>query len=572
MRSATVGVVVLVHQDLSRSAQAVRHWAEAGCAVVVHIDRAVTPSDHDRFLRDLSDLQQVKFCARQRCEWGTWGIVAASQSACEMMLADFADLNHLYLASGSCLPIRPVEDLIAYLRAHPDTDFIESATVSDVPWSIGGLHKERFHLHFPFAWKRRRWLFDLSVRLQRTLGLKRRLPRGITPHLGSQWWCLTRSTISAILNDPKRPIFERYFRRVWIPDESYFQTLVRRHSNQIESRSLTLAKFDVQGKPHVFYDDHREMLRQSGCFVARKIWAGANKLYTAFPMVSYATPETAPDTTSGTPDRAPDTLNHLFAESAARGSKGRVGLYMQSRFPHQDHRAPLTAAKYTVLEGFFDLFRDCQPWLAQATDDKQTQIHGHLFAPEAAAFAGQKTTVKGGLSNSATLRDNNPTAFLTNLIWNTRSQHQCFQFGPRDVQEIGKILPQDPNAQIFVITGAWLVPLSHSDESLAEIHAEALRLHATEWRHLALLRAPCSKAKVHIWPLSQIIANPKLGLHEILKTMEPNAKCPPTVPEINLDPTAFSAFVRALENRGMHSGLAGNLDSKKPIITGPDVP
>ena len=108
MRSATVGVVVLVHQDLSRSAQAVRHWAEAGCAVVVHVDRAVTPSDHDRFLRDLSDLQQVKFCARQRCEWGTWGIVAASQSACEMMLADFADLNHIYLASGSCLPIRPV--------------------------------------------------------------------------------------------------------------------------------------------------------------------------------------------------------------------------------------------------------------------------------------------------------------------------------------------------------------------------------------------------------------------------------------------------------------------------------
>ena len=238
---------------------------------------------------------------------GTWGIVAASQSACEIMLADFADLNHIHLASGSCLPIRPGEDLIAYLRAHPDSDFIESATVSGVPWSIGGLHKERFHLHFPFAWKRRRWLFDLSVRIQQTLGLKRRLPRGITPHLGSQWWCLTRSTISAVLNDRKRPIFERYFRRVWIPDESYFQTLVRRHSNQIESRSMTLANFDIQGKPHVFYNDHREMLRQSGYFVARKIWAGANKLYTVFPMVSYATPET----TSGNPDRAPDTLYHL---------------------------------------------------------------------------------------------------------------------------------------------------------------------------------------------------------------------------------------------------------------------
>ena len=564
MRLGAIGVVVLVHQDLSRSAQAIRHWSQAGCAVVVHVDRAVTSSAHERFLRDLSDLPKVKFCARQRCEWGTWGLVAASQFACEMMLANFADPQHIYLASGSCLPIRPVQDLISYLEANSATNFIESTTVSDVPWSIGGLHKERFQLRFPFAWKSQRWLFDLSVRLQRALGLKRRLPQGITPHLGSQWWCLTRSTVSAILNDPKRPIYERYFRRVWIPDESYFQTLVRHHSTQIESRSLTLAKFDVQGKPHVFYDDHLEILGQSGCFVARKLWAGADKLYTAFPMAS--------DTTRDSTHRSSDALNHLFAESAARGSKGRVGLYMQSRFPHQDPHAPLTAAKYTVLEGFFDLFHDFEAWLSQTTDNKQAQIHGHLFAHEAAVFAGQKTTIRGGLSNSATLRDNNPTAFLTNLIWNTRGQHQCFQFGPHDVQKIGKILPQDSNAQIFIITGAWLVPLSQSVESLAEIHAKALRLHAAESKHLALLRAPWVKAKVHIWPLSQIIANPKLQLHEILKAIEPNAKCPTTVPEINLDPIAFPAFVRALENQGMHRGLAGNLNTVKRIIAGPEIP
>ena len=70
MRSATVGVVVLVHQDLSRSAQAVRHRAEARCAALVNVDRAITPSAHDRFLQDLGDLQQVKFCAQQRREWG----------------------------------------------------------------------------------------------------------------------------------------------------------------------------------------------------------------------------------------------------------------------------------------------------------------------------------------------------------------------------------------------------------------------------------------------------------------------------------------------------------------------
>ena len=47
--------------------------------------------------------------------------------------------------------------------------------------------------------------------------------------MGSQWWCLTRATLRAILRDPDRPALARYFRGVWIPDESYFQTLARRH-------------------------------------------------------------------------------------------------------------------------------------------------------------------------------------------------------------------------------------------------------------------------------------------------------------------------------------------------------
>jgi hypothetical protein len=107
---------------------------------------------------------------------------------------------------------------------------------------------ERFTLRFPFSWRTQRWLFDRYVRLQRLVGFQRSIPNGIVPHLGSQWWCLTRQTLSAILQGPDRALYDRYFRRVWIPDESYFQTLVRQVSGNVESRSLTLSKFDFQGK------------------------------------------------------------------------------------------------------------------------------------------------------------------------------------------------------------------------------------------------------------------------------------------------------------------------------------
>ena len=278
----SVGIVMLVHTALGRAEQVARHWAAAGCPVVIHVDKSVPRQTHDAFVQALADVPALVFSKRYRCEWGTWGLVAASQTASEMMLNRFPDVRHVYLASGSCLPLRPVKELIDYLAARPRTDFIESATTADVPWTVGGLDEERFTMRFPFSWKRRRYLFDRAVAVQRFIGLKRRIPKGVVPHMGSQWWCLTRQTLSAILQDPKRAAYDAYFRHVWIPDESYFQTLARLYSTQIESRSLTLSKFDFQGKPHIFYDDHLQLLRRSDCFVARKIWPKADRLYEAF--------------------------------------------------------------------------------------------------------------------------------------------------------------------------------------------------------------------------------------------------------------------------------------------------
>ena len=74
---------------------------------------------------------------------------------------------------------------MAYLAAHPTTDFIESVRLSAVPWSIGRLEQDRFALRFPFARKRHRRLFDLSVIVQRALRLTRQPPNNLVPHLGS---------------------------------------------------------------------------------------------------------------------------------------------------------------------------------------------------------------------------------------------------------------------------------------------------------------------------------------------------------------------------------------------------
>jgi Family of unknown function (DUF5927)/Core-2/I-Branching enzyme len=553
----TVGFVMLCHTALDRAAQVARHWAERGCPVVIHVDRRVKARAFEDLRRSLDGVPDIRFSHRHACEWGTWGLVAATQEAATVMLRDFPEVRHVFLASGSCLPLRPVRELRAYLDERPRTDFIESVTTADVGWTVGGLDYERFTLRFPFSWRRQRRLFDWYVRLQRSLGWRRRLPAGLVPHLGSQWWCLTRATLSAILDDPERPRHDRFFRHVWIPDESYFQTLVRRYSSHVESRSLTLSKFDFQGKPHTFYDDHLQLLRRSDCFVARKIWPHANKLYRVFLN------DEARDQPAAEPN--PGKIDRLFAKAVERRLKGRAGLYMQSRYPAEEFENGRTAAPYSVFQGFADLFEDFETWLGKVTG---TRVHGHLFAPDRVQFAGGETVYNGGLSDSGALRDYNQRSFLTNLIWNTRGERQCFQFGPADRQELVAFMASDPNATLSVISGAWAVPLFRANRNFGDIRKEAATLQRIETEHLALLRSSIVKARVRVWNLAEFVENPMEPLQTIADEISPRSLRRLTEAPRMIDLSGFGQFLQNLRNQGMQPTLMGDF----PIGDGPPTP
>ncbi|MEM9344613.1 MAG: beta-1,6-N-acetylglucosaminyltransferase [Pseudomonadota bacterium] len=543
----SVGFIMLVHDAFHRATQVARHWATAGCPVVIHVDARVKPSAFDAFKQSLTDLPDVLFCDRRACEWGTWSLVEATQMAAVLLLNRFPEVRHAYLASGTCLPLRPVDELRHFLDENPQTDFIESVTTRDVPWTIGGFDGERFAFSFPFAWKSQRMRFDAWVRLQRLVGRRRATPDGLIPHLGSQWWCLTRQTLSAILEDPDRRLFERYFKRVWIPDESYFQTLVRRYSRKVESRSLTLTKFDYQGKPHIFYDDHLLLLRRSDCFVARKIWPRADRLYDTFLKAQ-------PDF-ENTAEPNPAQIDRVFARAVERRTRGRPGLYMQSRFPNWDWENGRSAAPYTVLSGFDDLFEGFESWL---TRNGECLTHGHLYAPDRAEFADRSTVFAGSLPSSAPLRDHNPRAFLTNLLWNTRGERQCFLFGPKDNQDIIDFLTADPNAQISVISGAWAVSLLHANRNFSALREEAARMQKIESRYIDALRSIHAKARVQVWTLAQFLEDPMEHLHALIDTVgSRNERGLTEAPKLKrLD--GFGQFLQNLKNQGMQPHLMGD--------------
>ena len=558
-----LGVIILAHTGLNRVKEMARYWTGHGAEVVLHLDAKVSEIDYNSIEADLEGTPRLHYAPRVDCIWGTWSLVDATLKSAEALLNAAPDVTQVLLTSGACIPVRPAPYLFQHLEDHPDTDFIESVATADVPWAVSGLEEERFTLFFPFSWKKRRHLFDRAVDLQRLIRVRRRVPQGLVPHLGSQWWCLTRRTLDAILTDPERPRYDRFFRKVWIPDEGYFQTLARKHSRKIESRSLTFAKFDAQGRPHTFYDDHLHLLAHSGYFLARKIWSEAGKLYDHF--------LTREDLGAEELDSTPSNVDQVLTKAAGRRQTGRPGLYMQSRFPVRRRFRQKTAARYNVLEGFVSVFPDFAPWFQRMTG---TRLHGHLFAPERVHYHGGAQIHAGCLTESAVLRDYDPEAFLTNLIWNSRGEEQAFRFGPEDVQKITPFMASDNQARVAVITGAWALSLHHRDMPFAEKRKLAARLQKTEAAHLDLLQQPEAEAKVLTMTLEAALRDPRRALSNLLVHIGARVPQIPVEPP-RLAPTGgLTAFLQDLKNDGLRLHLVGNvrdMPDDPPLIdlTGP---
>ncbi len=119
------------------------------------------------------------------------------------------------------------------------------------------------------------------LNLQRRFGLSREVPNDIQVQIGSQWWCLRRRTVESIMEFIKRRRdVVNFFKTIWIPDETFFQTLVRHliPDNQIRTRTLTFLVFSDYGMPATFYNDHYYFLIEQDYLFARKISPGVHEL------------------------------------------------------------------------------------------------------------------------------------------------------------------------------------------------------------------------------------------------------------------------------------------------------
>lgn len=278
---AKIAFILLSHKDPEAIVDQARRLTAVGDYISIHFDGRASRADYDRIRTELADDPNVTFAARRvKCGWGEWSLIEGTLEAVRAAVDAFPRATHFYMVSGDCMPIKSAAFIHDYLDDN-DVDYIESVDFFDSDWIKTGIKEDRLIYRHVFNERTRKRLFYAALDWQKRLGLKRKIPDDLQIMIGSQWWCLRRRTIEWILDFiRKRPDVMRFFRRTWIPDETFFQTLVRHMvpAGEIRSRTLTFLIFSDYGMPVTFYNDHYDMLLSQDYLFARKISPEANEL------------------------------------------------------------------------------------------------------------------------------------------------------------------------------------------------------------------------------------------------------------------------------------------------------
>jgi hypothetical protein len=392
---ARVAYILLCHSDPIEVIEQARLLSSRRDYVVVHYDRNAPAKNFQQIYESfIEDPHVIVMKKRVRCGWGEWSLVQASLNAVRVAFREFERASHFYMVSADCMPIKSAKAIHDFLDRN-DQDFIECEDFFRSDWIQTGIKEERLIYRHFFNERKYKKLFYWMLDKQRRFKLERPLPKGLDIRIGSQWWCLRRDTISKLLDLVKaRPEILRFFRTTWIPDETFFQTLVYHvvPRDQIRFETPTFLLFSDYGMPAVFYNDHFDLLIQQPELFARKVSRCASGLKNQLAAVFSSDADPVPQIVDA---------RRLLRYAAQRG---RVGLRYVPRA--WEDAGSLGRSKTLLVLA-------CKKWhvakrvLERARDQLGLTGYGYLFDED-----GDDLPDLGGIGHNLQRRERHRRAFL----------------------------------------------------------------------------------------------------------------------------------------------------------------
>ena len=231
----------------------------------IHIDRRADPETARGFFDIIRGLPNVHATRRISVRWGGWSICQSELISLRDMLRRYSDWSYFTVLSGFDYPLRPREEIVAYLEQRRDANFIQGAPIAEMGLEIRSRHKR---MYFEVGDEVRSFRIPYLRRPPYPLRLK-----------GSGWHVITRPFSEWLLSDPvarrcRSYRFRLYSRRDVDAGPDREQPVPIELGERRSSRDRVEESPDTPGAhkahPEILTRNHLGLLETSRAFFARK--------------------------------------------------------------------------------------------------------------------------------------------------------------------------------------------------------------------------------------------------------------------------------------------------------------
>lgn len=178
---------------------------------LVHIDKNSGPALAADVGEFLASYENAEMLPSRRAMWTGYSLVDIELRGMARLLEMDENWDYFINLSGQDFPLKSQSYIRSFLQDHEDTQFIhhyDQRTYRPNKMSrIETIHVEAFN---------------------RTIhtGIRRKFIAGATPYIGNQWKIASRRFCEYACHDSRADRFKRYYRRTFVADEGFFQTIM----------------------------------------------------------------------------------------------------------------------------------------------------------------------------------------------------------------------------------------------------------------------------------------------------------------------------------------------------------
>jgi hypothetical protein len=270
--------IIMAHKAPGQLYRLIATLNDGASEFFIHIDKT---ADFSLFQSVKEFGSIVQFTERVDSKWGGFGSVQASLNGLKAVKASKNKFDRILLLSGQDYPIKSNEYIDDFFRTSPHSVFVDYFPIPNYKkWpgsDRGGWYRvDKYYIGL----KWHEFLRSKSMNLISTYipFLRRKLPGGMKPYTGSQWWSLDMYALNYILEyDAGHPEYRAFHQYTFVPDELFFQMILANSKDEriIKSLEANNKRFMIWEKsdsahPNILRTTDFEAIKTSDHLFARK--------------------------------------------------------------------------------------------------------------------------------------------------------------------------------------------------------------------------------------------------------------------------------------------------------------